>query len=215
MSWPKGKSILVVAPHTDDAELGCGASIARFVEESWIVSIAVFSTAEQSLPKGVPPDALRQEFYSAMRIMGIPESQLYVFDYPVRKLSYHRQEVLEDLVQLKKALSPSIVLVPASSDLHQDHQVLHMEALRVFKDVALWGYELPWNQITFSANAFVVVRRRHLVAKWKALSQYRTQIMLRRPYFSWSFVESLARVRGLQVKEKYAEAFEVIRIKVY
>lgn len=42
----------VLAPHTDDGELGCGTSIARFVEEGADVFYAAFSTADQSLPEG-------------------------------------------------------------------------------------------------------------------------------------------------------------------
>jgi LmbE family N-acetylglucosaminyl deacetylase len=38
-------NILVLAPHTDDAELGCGGTIARLLEEGKKVSVAVFSTA--------------------------------------------------------------------------------------------------------------------------------------------------------------------------
>ena len=33
-----------------------------------------------------------------------------------------------------------------------------------------------------------------------------------RPYFTREFHESLARVRGLQVKHDWAEAFELIRV---
>jgi LmbE family N-acetylglucosaminyl deacetylase len=49
--------------------------------------------------------------------------------------------------------------------------------------------------------------------KWEALKAYKSQLELKRPYFSWEFVESLARIRGVQVKAEYAEAFEVVRVK--
>lgn len=49
----KSKKVLVLAPHTDDAELGCGASIARFIEEGSDILVAAFSSAEESLPVGV------------------------------------------------------------------------------------------------------------------------------------------------------------------
>lgn len=206
--------LLILAPHTDDAELGCGATIARLLEAGIRVYVAVFSTAEDSLPAGAPPGELKREFLEAMGALGIPQDHLFVYDYPVRRFSYHRQKVLERIVQLRRDIQPSVVFLPASSDLHQDHYVVHVEGLRAFKDVTVWGYELPWNQVTFSANAFMVVERRHLEEKWKALQAYRTQFTLGRPYFSWDFIEGLARVRGTQVKAEYAEAYEVIRIKV-
>ena len=110
-------------------------------------------------------------------------------------------------------VKPEIVFLPSGNDLHQDHQVLHLEGVRAFKDVTVWGYDLPWNHVTFSAQAFVTLERRHVEAKWEALKCYESQLQLKRAYFSWEFVESLARVRGTQVKADYAEAYEVVRIK--
>ena len=48
------RRILVLAPHTDDGELGCGAAIARFVEQGAEVHYVAFSTAKESVPKGMP-----------------------------------------------------------------------------------------------------------------------------------------------------------------
>ena len=54
--------ILILSPHTDDAELGCGATIAKFVSQGLDVFWVCFSTAEDSLPKSFPKDALEKEF---------------------------------------------------------------------------------------------------------------------------------------------------------
>ena len=207
------RRLLVLAPHTDDAELGCGATISRLMEEGVEVHIAAFSTAEESLPPGFPPTTLRDEFYEAMRLLRIPPSNVHVFGYPVRRLSYHRQEVLEELVKLRRAVDPDIVFIPCEHDLHQDHQVMHAEGVRAFKHVTVWGYELPWNNIQFAANGFVTVEQRHLDAKWTALQAYRSQLYLERAYFTREFVEGLARVRGVQVRSEFAEAFDVMRIR--
>lgn len=213
LSLNQGQNVLVLSPHTDDAELGCGATIARMLETGVHLHVAVFSTAEDSLPPGLPPDTLEKEFRSAMARMGVPEQNLTVFRYPVRKLSYHRQEVLENLVRLKAALKPDTVFAPAPSDLHQDHQVLFVEGMRAFKSTTVMGYELPWNQIDFSAHAFSTVEERHLQKKWDALLEYQTQIDLKRPYFTREFVWSLATMRGVQIGERYAEAFQVCRLR--
>ena len=207
------RRLLVLAPHTDDAELGCGGSICRLLEEGVEVYVAAFSTAETSLAPNVPKDALKNEFFKAMALLGIEKNALFVHDYPVRLLSDHRQEVLENLVALKRDLSPDVVFAPSSSDLHQDHQVLFAEAARAFKQITLWGYELPWNHVTFAAQAFVALTAVHVERKWQALQVYQTQLELRRPYFTRSFVEALARVRGTQVGTEFAEAFDVMRIR--
>lgn len=205
--------VLVLAPHTDDAELGCGGTIARMLEKGVDLWVAAFSTARASLPAGADPDTLKVEFENAMSILGIPDERVLVYDYVVRELSYSRQEVLEELVKLRKDLDPEMVLIPSGSDLHQDHQVLHNEGLRAFKEITLWGYELPWNHITFPAQAFVTLEERHLEAKWEALQAYESQLEKERRYFERDFIVGLARVRGVQVRSRYAEAFEVMRTK--
>ena len=205
--------VLVLAPHTDDAELGCGGTIARLLRTGDDLFVAAFSTAEESLPPGAAPTRLRDEFLSSMEILGVPREKTFVFGYPVRRLSYFRQDLLEELVQLRRQINPDMVILPSSTDLHQDHQVLNAEGLRCFKDMTVWGYELPWNNIGFPAQAFVLLEPCDLQSKWRALQAYKSQFELRRPYFSLEFIEGLARVRGVQVKAPYAEAFEVMRIK--
>lgn len=207
------RRVLVLAPHTDDAELGCGGTIARLLKEGVEVFVAAFSTAEESLPPGAAPSRLHDEFLVAMQTLGIPPENALVFGYPVRRLSYYRQELLEELVKLRRKLDPAMVFLPSASDLHQDHQVLNAEGMRCFKDMTIWGYELPWNNIGFPAQAFVTLENCDLRAKWEALKAYTSQFELSRPYFSWEFIEGLARVRGVQVKTPYAEAFEVMRLR--
>ncbi len=207
------QAVLVLAPHTDDAELGCGGTIARLLREGGDVFVAAFSTAEASLPVGAVPTRLRDEFLCSMQVLGIPPDKTFVFGYPVRRLSYRRQDLLEELVKLRNQVNPSMVFLPSASDLHQDHQVLNAEGLRCFKDMTVWGYELPWNNIGFPAQAFITLESCDLQAKWEALQAYKSQFELGRPYFSREFIEGLARVRGVQVKSPYAEAFEVMRLK--
>ncbi len=204
---------LVLAPHTDDAELGCGGTLARLLEGGTEVHAMVFSTASDSLPEDKPPDTLKQEFFAAADVLGLDRERCYVYDYTVRRLSYSRQEVLEEMVRVRRSVEPDLVLLPSGHDLHQDHKVVHTEGLRAFKEVTVLGYELPWNHISFDATAFVTLEPRHLEAKWNALQAYKSQFELGRPYFSRSFIEGLARVRGTQVKVEIAEAFEVLRIK--
>jgi len=206
-------SVLVLSPHTDDAELGCGGTIARLLKSGAEVSVAAFSLAEESLPPGSTADRLHREFLGSMRTLGIKAEMTHVYNYPVRRLSEHRQDLLEDLVKLKRKLQPDVVFATSSADLHQDHQMLYSEAVRAFKDITLWGYELPWNSIRFSPEAFVILNQDHLDLKWRALQAYESQAELRRPYFCKEFIEGLAKVRGVQVRAQYAEAFEVVRVR--
>ena len=76
--------VLVLAPHTDDAELGCGGTIARLLKDGADVFVAAFSTAEESLPPGASPTLLRDEFLCAVQTLGIPSDNTFVFGYPAR-----------------------------------------------------------------------------------------------------------------------------------
>lgn len=203
------RRILVLAPHTDDGELGCGATIARFVEEGAEVHYVAFSTAKESVPEGLPENILEIEVREATRRLGILPENLHVYGYTVRKLSYVRQDILEDMVKLRASLSPDLVLMPSRNDLHQDHSTVAAEALRAFKNTSVLAYELPWNTIDFSTQGFRVVEPRHVDRKIEALAAYGSQKM--RKYMDPEYIRGWARTRGVQIGRDFAEAFEVIR----
>ena len=50
--------MLVLAPHTDDGEFGCGGTMARLVEAGAEVRYVAFSIATRSLPEGFAGDTL-------------------------------------------------------------------------------------------------------------------------------------------------------------
>jgi LmbE family N-acetylglucosaminyl deacetylase len=203
------KKILVLAPHTDDGELGCGGAIAKFVERGKQVFYLAFSSAEKSVPKGFPKDILEKEVRKAIKVLGLPEKNLILLNYGARDFPKYRQEILEDLVKLNKKIKPDLVFLPSTHDTHQDHQVISQEGFRAFKKVSLLGYELPWNNLTFVTEGFMVLKKKHLLKKIKALSCYKSQSG--KFYMSGDFMKSLAKTRGVQLGTQYAEAFEVIR----
>jgi N-acetylglucosamine malate deacetylase 1 len=209
----KPMRVLVLAPHTDDAELACGGTIAKLVAGGSEVHVAAFSDAKNSLPAHLPPDTLRSEFNEAMRRLSLPSSQTAVYDYSVRVFSDHRQAILDDLIALRRRIQPELVLMPSRSDLHQDHQVICAEGLRAFKEVSVWGYECPWNQLENAATAFVTLDEPLISIKWHALEAYRSQFDLKRAYFDKAFVTGWLRMRGVQIKAEYAECFEVMRVR--
>ena len=201
--------VLVLAPHTDDGEFGCGGTIAKFTEEEKEVYYAAFSTASKSVPKKFPKNILEFEVRKATEILGIPKSNLIIYKYEVRKLNYFRQDILEEMVKLKKDIDPDLVFIPSINDLHQDHHTIAMEGLRAFKQKSVISYELPWNNITFRTQAFVKLSEENIKKKVEALKAYESQ--KDRFYASEEFIRGLAITRGTQINSKYAEAFEVMR----
>jgi LmbE family N-acetylglucosaminyl deacetylase len=203
------KTILILAPHTDDGEFGCGGIIAKMLEQGDDVFYAAFSACEQSVLKEFPSDILITEVKAATKVLGIKSENLILFDYPVRTFNYRRQEILEELVTLKKNIKPDIVFMPSQNDIHQDHNTIAQEGLRAFKFNSILCYEVLWNNITFNTSSFVHLEERHIKKKIDALKEYKSQA--HRPYANEEFIRSLARVRGVQIGCDYAETFDVIR----
>ena len=200
---------LVLAAHPDD-EFGCLGTVARLVEEGAEVHYLAFSPCTASIPDGFPEDVLQGEMVRALGVAGVPPERISLRDYPVRHFPRLRQEILEELVAVRKEIDPDLVILPALSDIHQDHHVVAREGLRAFKFASVLGFELPMNTISFAHACFVELSGAQLARKIDGLAKYESQAF--RPYANADFIRSLARVRGVQVNTEYAEAFEAVRL---
>jgi LmbE family N-acetylglucosaminyl deacetylase len=204
------KRALVLAPHTDDGEFGCGGTMARLVEAGADVRYVAFSIATKSLPEGFAPDTLSREVREATAHLGITEENLDVHDFDVRTFPVHRQDILELLIGLWEDWRPEVVFQPTLRDVHQDHQVIAAEGLRAFKRTTIFGYEVPWNNFDFSYQAYVSLEQPHVERKIEALGKYASQ--QHRRYADPEYIRSLARLHGVNVNREYAECFQVYRI---
>jgi len=203
--------ILVLSPHTDDGEIGAGGTIARFAEEGKEIHYVAFSSCEVSVPKDFPEDILKKECKKATEILGIKPENVILLDYEVRTFPLYRQEILDEMIELNEKIKPDLVLVPSSNDVHQDHQTVHREALRAFKKTSsIWGYEHPWNNLTFTTDIFIRLEEKHIKKKIEALKQYKSQDF--RTYFDEKYIRALAFTRGAQVDYLFAETFELLRL---
>lgn len=204
------KRVLVLAPHTDDGEFGCGGTMARLVERGVEVRYVAFSIATKSLPAGFPPDTLAREVREATTEIGIPPGSLTVHDFEVRTFPTHRQEILEILIGLWEEWRPDAVLQPSIGDIHQDHQAVAAEGLRAFKRTTVLGYEIPWNTFNFNYQAYVALEAPHIERKVAALARYESQ--QHRNYANADYIWNLARTRGINIGIEFAESFEVYRV---
>lgn len=203
------QTILVLAPHTDDGELGAGGAIAKFVEAGDQVFYCAFSVAEEAIPAHLPKDILLTEVKEATSRLGILPEYLTVHKFPVRRLQDHRQEILDVMIKMREHQSFDLVLMPSLNDTHQDHQVIAAEAVRAFKNTSILGYELPWNNLVFGNTCFITLNEDFLNKKIYALQAYQSQT--NRKYMAKDYIEGLARARGMQINSDYAEVFEVVR----
>ena len=204
------RRVLVLAPHTDDGEFGCGGTMARLLDAGVDVRYVAFSIATKSLPPGFPPDTLAREVREATAEIGLAPEQLTVHDFEVRTFPEHRQEILELLIDLWAEWPPDAVLQPSLGDIHQDHQVIAAEGLRAFKRTTVLGYEIPWNTLNFNYQAYVSLEQRHVERKVAALGRYESQ--QHRNYANADYIWNLARTRGINIGRELAEVFEVYRV---
>jgi LmbE family N-acetylglucosaminyl deacetylase len=204
--------VLVLAPHTDDGEFGCGGTMARLVDAGCDVRYVAFSIATKSLPPGFPPDTLAREVREATQELGIAEENLDVHDFEVRTFPERRQDILEVLIALWEEWRPEAVFQPSVNDVHQDHQVVAAEGLRAFKRTTVLGYEIPWNNFDFAYQAYVALDRGHLERKTAALARYASQ--QHRRYSDTEYIWNVARTHGINVNRDYAEVFQVYRLVV-
>ena len=207
--------ILLLSAHIDDADTGCGGSVVRYAYEGNEIYYAVFTLAEESLPPDLPKDIMVKELGKATRILGIRSSNLIIKKYPVRRFPQFRQEILEDMVQMSKEISPNLVFMPSKFDTHQDHAVMASEGFRAFKMSSILGYEMPWNNLSFESSAFISLKAEYVDRKIKALNCYKSQklreVELGREPTGLKDITSWARFRGRQIRVEYAEAFHVLR----
>jgi LmbE family N-acetylglucosaminyl deacetylase len=209
MSLFENKRILFIGPHVDDIEFGCGGTISKINNKSEIFYLS-FSFAEKSLLSGYVKKDIEAEVRAACKVLNV--ENVISKNYETREFPKSRQEILEDLIEIKKQIKPDIVFIPSSFDTHQDHATVHNEGFRAFKDITIFGYEASLNNRVFSPQLYCKLSKNDMDAKISALSCYRSQIE-KKPVLI-GLTRSLSVVRGAQVGCAYAEAFEVIRLVV-
>lgn len=189
---------LVLAPHTDDAEFGCGGTMAKLVGIGVPVAVLAFSACGSA--------QLETECRDASKVLG---ADVEILHFQHRRLSEQRQDVLDTMLAFGRKFEPTHVFLPNSDDVHQDHQVVAAEGLRAFKRCTLLGYELPWNSYRFESTAFSILEQRHVDAKVEAMLAYKSQA--HRPYANAEFIRANAIMRGIAIGAPYAEAFQSLR----
>lgn len=206
-------NILALSPHTDDVEQGAGGFLARSVEAGDNVTVVAFSTGNKDT------GASWQESCQSLLALGIEDAvqmDYYVdgatgktYNFTTRQFNEARQCILEYLIVVRDRLTPDLVLVPSTGDVHQDHQAVTAEAMRAFRTCSILGYELPWNSYSFASTFYVPLTIAQVELKREALSCYKSQ--RQRSYMSPGATMDLARLRGMQVGIEFAECFEVVR----
>ena len=203
--------ILILAPHTDDAELGCGASIHRWITEGVDVWIANLSDTSNIFGSD-HGQTMRREALAAARCLGVGEKNVVFGDFPLRSFSEHRQQILDFLCDLGRKVNPELVVGPSIGDSHQDHGVVAQEMRRAFSKSSLIGFDTYWNINQQDCSIVLEATNASVEKKIEALSNYKSQSD--RPYMNPEVVSAQALIRGLPRRFAFAEAFSPIQISL-
>lgn len=203
----KDKSILFISGHTDDAEITCGATMARCVEEKANVYYLALTATDNK-------QVLVKEATEAMKVLGIPKKNFIFYDFKDTAFPEQRQEILHFIEEYRDKWHPQIVFCPAYRLYdHQDHKTASWSAITAFKwttDMIL-GYDITWNTVVdpFNPKFYVEITHDHLFKKMDILKSYKSQS--EKFYADERIMEARARATGVQVGVQFAESFEIYR----
>lgn len=205
--------VLVLSPHTDDAEVGCGATMAKHVANGDEVKCVVFSDCKESLPEEMRnPNQLLIEHIKAMKILGVLD--LHNKYYPVRLFRKYEHEIRDLIYKLvHKEFKPDIVYTPWLGSLHQDHEVIARctEQVCRHKDITVLGYYVCDDGIGFAPRYFEGLSLKLVDKKLDALFCYESQVKLR-SWWTQPVFESYMRYWSPSTSHQWTEAFEIIRM---
>jgi N-acetylglucosamine malate deacetylase 1 len=217
--------VLVVAAHPDDEVLGCGATVARHVEQGNAVEILILGTGALSRDGARPgePARLARQAEEASRILGA--RQVRVLDLPDNRFdSVDLLEIVKRVEAEIRRLDPEVVYTHHAGDLNVDHRRTFQAVMTASRPQGPGGvrkilsFEVPssteWQSPTsgvgFSPNTFVDVGRT-IDRKVAALKAYTEEV---RPFphpRSPEAVRALGAWRGATVGFLAAEAFVLVR----
>lgn len=113
-------SVLVVAAHPDDAELGCGGAIRKLVNEGYFVALVDLTRGEMgSRGSSEIRDA---EAAEASSILGV--TRRVNLDIPDGDVNSSSENVVR-LIQQIRSLKPDMMITPAPYERHPDHEASH------------------------------------------------------------------------------------------
>ncbi|MFQ3544286.1 PIG-L deacetylase family protein [Halobacillus rhizosphaerae] len=219
--------VLVIAAHPDDEILGCGAAMAKHVENGDEVRVAILAEGITSREKKRNRPAnegklslLAKQAEKANQILGVKELKL--FDFPDNRMDSVDQiditKVVEDLIE---EYHPDCVYTHHIGDVNVDHRCIHravitacrpmpdkhnVKELLFFEVLSSTEWQPPNSGATFHPNWFIDVS--HTIdKKLKALEEYSHEMR------DWPHSRSidtalyLAKLRGSAIGVEAAEAF--------
>jgi LmbE family N-acetylglucosaminyl deacetylase len=207
---PRLRRVLVLGSHSDDIEIGCGATLLALtrarpeVEVTWVVL-------------GAEGEREREARASAEAFMGVvTRSEVVVHPFRDGFFPYMGGEVKDVFEDLKGRLDPDLILTHARHDLHQDHRLVCELTWNTWRDHLILEYEIPkYDGDLGTPNVFVPVSEE--IAREKAklvVDAFASQ--REKHWFDDQLFLGLMRVRGMEGRSPsgYAEAFTCRKVSL-
>ena len=200
---PRLRSVLALGSHSDDIEIGCGATLLALsrarpeVEITWVVL-------------GAEGEREREARASAEAFMATAtRSEVVVHGFRDGFFPYIGGEVKDVFEALKSRLDPDVILTHARHDLHQDHRLVCELTWNTWRDHLVLEYEIPkYDGDLGTPNVFVPISEEIAREKVKlVLDAFKSQG--EKHWFDEQLFLGLMRVRGMEGRSPsgYAEAF--------
>ena len=199
---PPGRRILCLGAHSDDIEIGCGASMLKLLagcdglEVLWVVLSA----------DGKRKDEARES--AASYLSRAARYEVSVQDFRTSFFPYQGEQIKEFFETLK-AFKPDIVFTHYREDRHQDHRVVSDLTWNTFRDHLILEYEIPkYDGDLGKPNVFVQIPVDIVKTKVTELCRH-FQTQSNKHWFSEDTFSGLMRLRGVECASPsgYAEAF--------
>lgn len=222
----KNQKLLIVSPHPDDEVLGCGGLIKKIKDaggEVYVLFLTVGDTQEYSA-RGVSNGHERvSEISRAAKFLKYDNYQI-LFEgntFHLRLDSVPQIDLVSKIEESLNRIKPTIVAMPPRQDYNQDHRAAAQalisatrpapEDFKPFQKLVLTYESVPvanWAYPQVDApNFFIPLTEDELKAKLKALSLYKSQVRKGAHPRSIRSMKNLAKFRGMQIGQQYAEAY--------
>jgi LmbE family N-acetylglucosaminyl deacetylase len=192
--------ILAIGAHPDDIEIGAGGTLL------WLSEQRPDLEAHYMVCTGSPER--RREADEAARSF-LPSAGLTVelLDLPEGRLPAAWSAVKDSLELVARSCDPDLIVAPSAEDAHQDHRTIGEIVPTVFRDALVLHYEIPkWDGDLGRPSWYVPLApetaRRKVELLHKCFPSQRS-----RDWWGDDVFLGLARLRGMECRSFYAEAF--------
>jgi LmbE family N-acetylglucosaminyl deacetylase len=198
-----GDRVLLVSPHPDDFEFGCGGTIHRYRNK---ITTRLLVLSNRMRTRGEKNNEEQQR--KAAEILGCHDIQF--FDLYIRMFGSTenrdilRKTITDEVISFK----PDAIFFPSPREVMQDHQAVADEIIRVVRSTNLIAYEVPKHTRFFNPNVFVQIYQEDLDAKMNALNCFTEQAG--KFYFSPDVLRAMAIFRAATTGiTGFVEGFEL------